>query len=267
MANETHDPFVAVDIGNSRIKFGLFDDRSAMPLPSPSRTLSLAGMNADLDQIEDWLRPRGVTNVTWCIASVNRSATARLLDWLREHDAEKRTRLLASFDLPLEIALERPDMVGIDRLAGAVAANILRSADRAMAVVDLGTAIKVDMIGQTGAFLGGAILPGIGTSARALHEFTDLLPLLNMESLTEPPPAIGASTLDAMRSGLYWGAIGAARELIDQFGRVQGQTPQVLLTGGAAASVAGLIASSAVYVPHLVLAGIALSAHTASDAG
>ena len=62
-----------------------------------------------------------------------------------------------------------------------------------------------------------------------------------------------------MQSGLYWGAIGAARELINRFGQSLGQQPQVLLTGGAAASVAPLIAQDAVYVPNLVLAGIAHS--------
>jgi type III pantothenate kinase len=115
--------------------------------------------------------------------------------------------------------------------------------------------------------LGGAILPGIGMSARALHEFTDLLPLLNMEALTEPPAAVGSSTLDAMRSGLYWGAIGAARELIAQFEARLGQPPQVFLTGGAAASVAGLIAPGAIYVPHLVLQGVALATLAENHAG
>jgi type III pantothenate kinase len=150
-------------------------------------------------------------------------------------------------------------MVGIDRLAGAVAANVLRGQGLPLVVVDLGTAITVDLVDSAGTFLGGAILPGIGMSARALHEFTDLLPLLNMETLTQPPPAVGASTMHAMQSGLYWGAIGAARELIERFRQFLGQQPQVLLTGGAAASVAALVEPAARYEPHLVLAGIALS--------
>lgn len=258
MASHNGAPFVAVDIGNSRIKFGLFDSFDSGPLPAPTRTFGIAGDSGDLAQLDGWLRPYDVTSVKWRIASVNRPATTRLVDFLRERGAQHQTRLLCAADLPLEVPLAHPDRVGIDRLAGAVAANVLRAPNQAVAIVDLGTAITVDLLSAAGAFVGGAILPGIGMSARALHEFTDLLPLLNMEALTEPPAAVGTSTLDAMRSGLYWGAIGAARELIAQFERGLGQSPQVFLTGGAAANVAGLVAPGAVYVPHLVLQGIAL---------
>ena len=58
-------------------------------------------------------------------------------------------------------------------------------------IVDVGSAITVDLVSADGAFLGGAILPGIAMSARALHEFTDLLPLVDMSELTAPPPALG----------------------------------------------------------------------------
>jgi type III pantothenate kinase len=116
------------------------------------------------------------------------------------------------------------------------------------------------LISADGVFLGGAILPGIGTSARALHEFTDLLPLLAMHELRELPPALGTGTCEALRSGLFWGTIGAVRELIDRLGQTAGQTPQVVLTGGAAPAVAGLLQTSAEYMQNLTLAGIALSA-------
>ena len=62
-----------------------------------------------------------------------------------------------------------PDMVGIDRLVDAVAVNRLRDAKRSAAIVDVGTAITVDLVSANGAFLGGAILPGIAMAARALH--------------------------------------------------------------------------------------------------
>ena len=61
-------------------------------------------------------------------------------------------------------------------------------------IVDVGTAITVDLVSADGAFLGGAILPGIQMSARALHEFTDLLPLVDVSDLTAPPPALGTAT-------------------------------------------------------------------------
>jgi type III pantothenate kinase len=99
-------------------------------------------------------------------------------------------------------------------------------------------------------------------SARAMHELTDLLPLLEVAELVAPPSAVGTDTAAAMRSGLLWGAVGAIRELI---GRMAADAqPQVLLTGGASPAVAALLGSSARYVPHLTLAGIALAADTSS---
>ena len=124
--------------------------------------------------------------------------------------------LLTSGDLPLVVKLPRPDMVGVDRLLDGLAANRLRTPGHPAVVVDVGSAITVDLIDAGGAFLGGAILPGIAMSARALHEFTDLLPQIDMAELAEPPPALGTATVAAMRSGLFWGAVGAVRQLVEQ---------------------------------------------------
>lgn len=260
MARANPFPLVAVDVGNSRLKFGLFDAADGDRLPAPTRWLDVAPDAQPLDQLAEWLLPHAVGEVSWWIASVNRHHATLLLDWLRRQQRGLAITLMASGDLPLSIAVPRPDMVGIDRLVGAVAANCLRQADRAAIVVDLGTAITVDLISPAGAFRGGAILPGISMSARAMHEFTDLLPLLDMASLAEPPAPVGAATAEAMKSGLFWGAVGGARELIQRMSSELTQPPQVLLTGGAAPSVAGLLAADACYEPHLVLAGIALSA-------
>ena len=256
-------PLIAVDIGNSRMKFGLFADtargKPATALAEPRRTHQLAQGDGDLDELVHWLADRDVAAVDWWIASVNRPAATRLIDWLREHGAAPRTRLLYSGDLPLVIELPRPDMVGIDRLLGAVAANALREPSRPAAIVHLGSAITVNLVSASGGFRGGAILPGIAMSARALHEFTDLLPLVELEHLSDPPSALGTSTPHAIESGVFWGAIGAARELIARLGDDATPDPQVFLTGGAAASVASLLAPGAVYLPHLVLSGVALA--------
>ncbi len=151
-------------------------------------------------------------------------------------------------------------MVGVDRLLDAVAANRLRQPHRPAVVIDVGTAITVDLVAADGAFCGGAILPGIGISARALHTFTDLLPLVEMPELSVPPPALGTATMPAIRSGLFWGALGAIRELVAQLTRGLGGDPQIFLTGGGSAAVAQLLGDAAQYIPHLTLAGIAISA-------
>ncbi|MHC4178649.1 MAG: type III pantothenate kinase [Planctomycetota bacterium] len=251
-------PVAAVDVGNARVKLGLFAAQTGGRFPEPAATLALDGRRPDWNRIGPWLKEGSQPHVAWWIGSVNRPATTRLLDWIRGHRPADPITLLAADDLPLVVELERPDMVGIDRLLDAVAANYLRQPNRPAVVVDVGTAITVDLVSAEGSFLGGAILPGIAMSARAMHEYTDLLPLVEMTELHAPPPALGSVTVEALRSGLFWGAVGAIRQLTE---RLAGDDePQVFLTGGAGPAVAELLSRSARHVPHLTLAGIALTA-------
>ncbi len=259
-------PLVASDIGNNRIKLGLFEADCGNQLPEPSCTFGMVNEQPDLVRIAAWLSEAVPGGTAWWIGSVNRPTTTRLIDWLRAARPEDRITLLAAGDLPLAVALKRPDMVGIDRLLDAVAANHLRGPDRPAVIVDLGSAITVDLVSHEGAFLGGVIMPGIGMSARALHEFTDLLPLLEMVELTTPPPALGKATLPAMRSGLFWGAVGGIRQLIELLSREVSGKPEVFLTGGAGPAVAELLGERTRHVPHLTLAGIALAAKAQFDA-
>jgi type III pantothenate kinase len=253
-------PLIAVDIGNNRIKLGLFESAVGQGLPEPGRMLQVSGAKPDFEQVTAWLAPYGPADVSWWIGSVNRPTTTRLVDWLRSTATESRVTLLASGDLPLRVALERPDMVGVDRLLDAVAANCLRGADRPAVVIDVGSAITVDLVSADGVFRGGAIAPGIGMSAQALHTFTDLLPLVDMSELAEAPPALGTSTVAAMRSGLFWGAVGLIRQLTHEMTAGMARPPHVFLTGGAGPAVAELLGPETQYIPHLTLAGIALVA-------
>jgi type III pantothenate kinase len=260
-------PLLAVDIGNARIKLGLFRRILGEGLPEPENILPLEGERPSFDQIDVWLQEIlsispaiPSDSLPWHIASVNRPGATRLIDWLGLHRPEDRVTLLSAGDLPLQVRLERPDMVGIDRLVDAVAVNRLRKPNAPAVIVDVGSAITVDLLSREGIFLGGSILPGLAMSARALHEFTDLLPLIETADLHEPPPVLGTSTEEALRSGLFWGAVGAIRQLIEELGRQAGAEPQVFLTGGAGVTVAKLLGPDTRYIPHLTLAGIALSA-------
>jgi len=266
-------PLVAVDVGNSRVKFGLFESDVAASnglrtLPQPTKTLIVDPSATDsdaasYDALDAWLAPLASCDVAWWIAGVQRQVSAQLVDRLRSAGVERIT-LVSSGDLPLVIDVPRPDMVGIDRLLGAVGANRLREPGRPTVVVQLGTAITVNLVAADGSFRGGAIMPGIGMSAQAFHQFTDLLPLIDMQSLAEPPPAVGESTIPAMTSGLYWGAVGGVKQLIELFGREASHDgagePQVFLTGGAAPAVAKLLPGEARLVPDLVLSAIAIVA-------
>ena len=262
-------PLIAVDIGNNRLKFGRFAPAPPIPnpqspipysLPEPSAALQLAGADADLDRLAAWLAQSPGDVGDWWIASVNRPSATRLIDWLRTHRPDDRITLLAAGDLPLEVAVPRPDMVGIDRLLDAWGADRLRRSDRPAVVVDVGTAITVDLVSAEGVFLGGAILPGIAMAARAMHTFTDLLPLIDASELTAPPPPVGTATEPAMRSGLFWGAVGAIRQLVERMAADAGGQPEIFLTGGAGPAVADLLGPQAQHVPHLTLGAITLVA-------
>jgi type III pantothenate kinase len=253
-------PLVAADVGNNRIKLGLFQGRPDDGLPEPSRWFGVSDREPELDRIGRWLAQTVPEEVAWWIGSVNRPTTTRLIDWLRATRPKDRITMLAAGDLQLVVAVERPDMVGIDRLLDAVAVNRLRDADRAAVIVDLGSAITVDAVLREGSFLGGVIMPGIGMAARALHEFTDLLPWVDVADLTRPPLPLGKGTLPAMKSGLFWGTVGAIEKSVELLSREVAGAPEVFLSGGAAPVIARALQRPVRHVPHLTLAGIALTA-------
>ena len=252
-------PILAVDVGNARIKLGLVRGTAGGDLPEPAAILTMDGRRPEWARLATWLKELGERHLAWWVASVNRPTHTRLLDWLRGHRPADPVTLIAAGDLPLVVNVPRPDMVGIDRLLDAVAANHLRRPEKPAVVVDVGSAITVDAVSAEGAFLGGAILPGIAMSARAMHEFTDLLPLIETSDLATPPPSVGTATVPAMQSGLFWGAVGAIRQLVQRFARDCQAEPQVFLTGGTGPAVAELVGYAARHVPHLTLAGIALT--------
>ncbi|MEX2186058.1 MAG: type III pantothenate kinase [Pirellulales bacterium] len=256
-------PLIAVDVGNSRTKLGYFPSAPLdSELPTPSAMVELSGVAWTTESLRAWLESLGPASAAagWLVGSVNRAAAERLESAVAEIFPAARTMRLTPRDLPLVVGVPAPDGVGIDRLLGAVAANRVRGAGRAAIVLHVGTAITANLISADGAFVGGAILPGIALSAQALHDYTDLLPRIDMIDLAESPPAVGAATEPAIRSGLFWGAVGAMRELVARMTAAANSEADVLLTGGAAPSVAHLLGEAVRCEPHLVLAGIALAA-------
>jgi type III pantothenate kinase len=273
-ANLNESEQIAVDIGNSRMKLGLFARRDLGEaeggLPQPTETFDLAIDHAtgdfDGDRLRAWNARHVHAGARWKIASVHRAAASRLAAevsaWSEASGVESLLHPITYRELPLVIRVDEPAGVGIDRLVAGFAADRIRRRGRAAIVVDLGTAITVDLIDDEGAFCGGAILPGIALSARALEEHTDALPRIGLDHLEKPPAPVGKSTVPAIESGLYWGAVGAVRELISQMSAGLPAAPDVFLTGGASQHVAELLAANSPYtvrhLPHLVLSGIAL---------
>lgn len=238
---------LAIDAGNSRIKFGWF--RPTRPLKDgriwPECVEFLAvPVNDPIPQSElsRWY-DSGLGGVV--ISGSNPPVVRRLMDQWRIGTTEPRV-IDSCSEIPVVAVVDFPEKVGLDRLLNAVAVNVLRPFDRAAIVVDSGTATTVDYVSADGEFCGGAILPGMELSAKALHLYTALLPLLTVQELGGAiPEAPGRNTRDAIRNGLFWGQVGAIRELIRQLclqrhhsipaaesPEENDDTPWLVLTGG-----------------------------------
>lgn len=248
---------LAVDIGNSSTKVGAFSRTGlkASGLPEPAWVSSFPTLDGPSSEIAAEL-PDG--DATWHIVSVQRAGTKRLTQWIAAHRPRDTVRELTHDDLPIKALVDFPDRVGLDRLAAAVAANRLREPHRPAVVIDAGTAMTVDAVNPRGEFEGGAILLGFRMSAQALASATDALPLVIVDGFDQTPPAIGKNTVAAIRSGLFWGAVGAAREIIAQAAKSWNIAPQVFVTGGDLQRLQPLLGEDALFVPHMALRGAAI---------
>jgi type III pantothenate kinase len=127
----------------------------------------------------------------------------------------------------VKVNVKKPEQVGADRLANAVAAKEFFGSP--VIVVDYGTGTTFDVVNKAGDYFGGAILPGLGISTRALHEFTAKIPLVKFEKVKF---AIGRTTEEAVRAGVYHGAIGTTKELLLKIRNELKANAPAIATGG-----------------------------------
>jgi len=249
--------YLAIDAGNTRIKYGRFTFAEGDVLP-----VCVASGHVMCGQ-------------SIPAAALGSTATGRLQAILSGSNPPEMERLAAGWpdggpplavvtdrkSFPIEIDVDFPERVGLDRLLNAIAAQRLRQANQPVVIVDSGTTVTVDYVNRRGAFAGGAILPGIGMGARALHRYTALLPLLEAPGIAaESPAVIGRNTIAAMTSGLYWGNVGAVRELTSRITEAEPGEPGrlMLVTGGAGAVVSPHLERSQEW-PFLPLQGLILA--------
>ncbi len=243
---------VAVDIGNSSVKFRVVRLQSDESEPRLDQTVEAPPFVSPTLPLSD--EPH-----QWFICSVNRKTCTWLLQWLQDERPSDRVRQLANSDFPIDITVEHPERVGTDRIAAVVGARRYCPAGQSLIVVDFGTATTVDCLSAQGDFVGGAILPGLGISFEQLATKTDALPYVSWETTGEPPAAIGADTESAIKSGVYWGQIGAAKELVKQMRqRLEGE-PKVFVTGGTGKRLFKHFAPAWQWEPDLVCDGVLLA--------
>lgn len=246
---------LCLDVGNSHIYGGVFEGDQ---LRLTFRKTSRQGASSDEYGLffrsvlrENGFDPDAVRNVALC--SVVPEVVYSINSACQKYFGQAPFELKAGAKTGLKIRYRNPLEVGADRIANAIAATGMFPGED-MLVLDLGTATTVDAITAERDYLGGVIIPGLRMSMEALDRGTARLKSVEIR---RPGQCLGRATAESIQSGLYFGHLGALREILrgvreDAFG---GRSPRVIATGG----FAGLFADAGLYdeaVPDLVLRGL-----------
>jgi len=129
--------------------------------------------------------------------------------------------------IPLINQYLTPQTLGKDRLAVAIGAHFLFPSQNLL-IIDAGSSITYDLVSKSGEYLGGAISLGIRLKARALNQFTDMLPLALVPSHT---PLVGNDTMTCLNSGILNGTIAEVNGMIENYKSLYDDL-KIILTGG-----------------------------------
>jgi type III pantothenate kinase len=166
----------------------------------------------------------------------------------------KPMRVTPASPLGFKIKVREPLSVGADRVLNALA---LRNMFKTPAIcIDFGTATTFDCVDGRGDYVGGAILLGPNSAARALNEFTAKLPLVKV---ARPRSVIGKDTVECIQAGLYHGYLGMIKEVLAKTKAELGGKPSVILTGGLSSLFIKDL-PGAVHSPDLTLHGLRYAA-------
>ena len=195
---------------------------------------------------------RGINNliIDACIMSSTRKVWPGLKKILDDRNI-LFVLLKHTLDLPLKLAYQTPETLGLDRIAAAAGA-IAVFPGQAVLVVDMGTAITFDFVDASGVFLGGNISPGMDIRFKALERFTDNLPLVGFD---EDVDFFGRSTEEAIsagvQAGIYFEVIGYINTLKNKYNGLK-----IILTGGGAQYFVKKLKKTIFVDPNLVLKGL-----------
>ncbi|HZS95041.1 MAG TPA: type III pantothenate kinase [Chloroflexota bacterium] len=246
---------LAIDVGNTNIVLGLFTgdclvhrwrvatDSRRMPdeyAVTIAALFSLAGYDAgDVDAA--------------IIASVVPAVESTLGAAVRTLIGREPVVVSPALDSGLKIVYSPASAVGADRIANAV--ETLRRYGAPAIVVDFGTATTFDAISKEGAYVGGAIAPGLEIAQEALvSRAARLTPV----PLVAPPSAVGTTTIGSIQSGAIYGYAGLVDGLVRRFRSEIGDGAVVIATGGLAEIIAPHAASVQYVDPDLTLRGLRL---------
>lgn len=207
---------LALDIGNSLVKAAVFDKGQAVE--------TFRSKTADRQFLESIFEAYPDIEAAILVSSGPESGQAEELLALR---VARYLKFEPGVPVPISNLYATPDTLGSDRLAAAVGAHALYPGSNVL-IVDFGTAVTIDVVSAGGEFLGGNISPGAMSRFRALHEYTNRLPL---RSLAEQTALIGSNTNQALESGVVNGIVFEIEGYIERLSREYADL-KIIFTGG-----------------------------------
>ena len=246
---------LAIDVGNTNTVIGLFEQAK---LVESWRLTTSVRQTVD----EYGILFRNLFEPAGCRASqVNRIILSCVVPTLQDTLQRMCERYFQITPLVVgpgmktgvELKVDNPREVGADRIVNAVATFHYYGGPAIC--VDFGTATTFDPISSTGAFLGGAIAPGLNISAEALYSRTSKLPKVEIR---KPEMIIGKNTIDNIQIGLYYGYLGLIRGILEPMIQYMGVSPVIVATGGLGKIFSGGCDLIQHYDEHLTLKGLYL---------
>ncbi len=239
---------LCIDIGNTHTHLGLGDSERILAT-SQFLTGGWAGALPRIRELAGSADPEAVV-----LASVVPEATRKAMPLLAGAFGLQPVLLTHANVSGIGIDYPRPETIGADRLANAMAAT--RHYGAPVVVVDFGTAVTFDVVDPQSRYIGGIIAPGLSALTDHLHQSTALLPRLDLE---EPPGSIGKSTTEAMLIGTVQGYRGLIGHLLDRLaGELDAPDLQAVATGGYAPLLCKAVSRIGSIHPHLTLEGLRL---------
>ena len=219
---------LVLDVGNTNTVMGIYSGETLIGhwrLTSKKQTIDEVGfmiqglLNASSISRED------IKGAVY--ASVVPSLDEMFTEGVRQYIGIPCLKVRHTLDTGLNIKVKNPAGVGADRLLNAVAG--IRKYGTPLVVVDLGTAITLDVIDSHGAYVGGTISPGMELGMESLFSRTAKLPQIALEA---PERYIGGDTAEAIQSGIVYGCVGMVDTLLENIFREMGGPCRVVATGG-----------------------------------
>ena len=263
MSNESANSaisLVAIQVGNTRTKLGLFLD-GKLERSVKFEKEQLAEIVGEVTRMWTELDDCEISAIV--LSTVNEKDTTSLHSMLADQLGEEIYRIgdgsPDSMPVPIGTCLDPNTTPGSDRLLNAAAAyELLQSA---CIIVDCGTCVTVDFVDGEGVFHGGAIAPGARMQLDAMHRGTAQLPTIPLTKPVGDP--WGSNTPDAMLRGVYHGIRGLVWRLVEQYAERFGGFPLVVATGGDSELLFGDDELIDRIVPDLTLLGMAAAARAA----